>query len=487
MTGAPCHNPSMPVTALAMLCHADAVRLVSLSGTTRNPDVTHVAEARPEADAAPEALAALAAHTALTAGLNADRILLGLPGETASLRRLRFPFTKQAKIDLVLGPEFEPHLSFPLNESALSWVRTSLEPPPATVALATAFPLPALTAMLGALADNLLPPTAACLDLAGLDAVLGRLEPKGTGLLIALDGRRASLVCRLDGRPAIWRTLPAVDGDPVSPEALAREALLTLSAVGAKPSAVYWSGETDVAVREALAQVLPLPVLPVAAQPGWPRLPDGAPLPDRYAAAYGLALLALTGPGPMNFLRGDLAPAIPPIVKRQGMLLAGSSIAALLAAAVLGLIFSYSRLDNAIAAAKAHTAALVAKAAPDASPGLTLTQKLSVLRGRLNEQDDLAKSRAAAAGSTLEILAAIHECLGTGERVRVSRISADDQHVSIDATADDYNTVDEVKRRLAAKPFFQDVEIKGAKNVPDKKQVEFQLDIRRGGQGKAAS
>lgn len=481
----------MTVAILSLLCRADAVRLVRLTGTAARPHLTDVAEVVPEANAPPAALATLAARTALAAGLGAERIVLGLDGARASLRRLRFPFTSRRKVDLVLGPEFEPHLPFPLSGAALSWARTGLEPSPAAVVLAAAYPLADLTAMLDALAEHLLPPSAACLDLAGLDALLGQLAPTGVSLLLGLDGARASIICRLSGRPAIWRTLTMPSTDTAArAELLAREILLTVSAVEPRPPRdlrLFLAGDMDAALAEALGQALPATPVAVSDQPAWPRLPDATPLPDRFAAAYGLGLLALADPDAMNFLRGDLAPAIAPSLKRRGTILAAASLAALLVSAVLGLLYSYGRLDRAIEATTAHTAALVAQAAPDASSGLTLNQKLSVLRGRLAEQDDLAKSRAAASGSSIEILAALHKALGSSAKVRVRRIAADEQHVTIDATADDYNTVDTVKRNLAATPFFKEVEIKGAKNVPEKKQVEFQLDIRLGGMGDSDS
>ena len=82
---------------------------------------------------------------------------------------------------------------------------------------------------------------------------------------------------------------------------------------------------------------------------------------------------------------------------------------------------------------------------------------------------------------------AIHAGLGPGGQVKARRVAADESRVTIDAVADDYTTVDAVKRRLAAMPVFSSVEIKGAKNVPDKKQVEFQLDLKLAGSRESGS
>ena len=477
----------MAPSVLSVVCRRDAVRLLRLSRTPGSMDI-RLAEAMPGADDTPAGLAELAAQMALGAGLGAERLILGLDGGEATLRRLRFPFTARGKIDLVLGPELEPHLPVPLAETALSWVKTALEPSPAAVALVAATPLMPLTAMLEAINDALLPaPGAACLDLAGLDAVLEQLAPAGASLLLCLDGAQASCLCRLDGAPAIWRTFPApAQGDPALSDILAREALLTLAAVAPSPPRdlrLFTAGLADAPVAAALGSALGATARPVGAEPRWPKLTDGTALPERFAAAYGLALLGAADPGTRNFLRGDLAPVIAPAVKRRGLLLAGTALAVLLLSAVGSLWFAYHRLDAAIEAAGTRTAALVEQAAPDAGSGLTVTQKLSVLRGRLAAQADAAKSRGETSGTAIEVLAAVHQALGPGGRSHVRRISLDDRRATIDATADDYNTVEEVKRRLSASHLFTEVEIKGAKNVPEKKQVEFQLDMRLSGRG----
>lgn len=469
-----------------MLCREDAVQLLRLARMRATAEI-RLAEVVPDAGTAPAALARLAAQTALAAGLGADRIVLGLDAGQAVLRRLRFPFTARGKIDLVLGPELESHLPYPLAEAALSWTPTALEPPPALVALAAAIPLAPLAAMLGVLGEHLLAPGAACLDLAGLDALLARLAPDGASLLLHRDGGRLSCLCRIDGAPAVWRALPVPPGEtPALADILAREVRMSLAAVSPSPPRdmrLFVSGLTDPAVGKALGRALEAPVFVAAGQPDWPLLPGGSPLPDRFAAAYGIALLGIGEPGPVNFLRGELAPVIAATVKRRGLAVAGICLALLLLTAVGCVWWSYHRLDAAIEAARERTAALVGQAAPDAAPGLTLAQKLSVLRSRLAEQADQARDRGVASKTALESLAAIHQAVGPGGRVRVRRLSLDGQRATIDATADDYNTVEEVKRRLSATPLFTDVEIKGARNVPEKKQVEFQLDMRLAGRG----
>ncbi|MHC1788746.1 hypothetical protein [Solidesulfovibrio sp.] len=483
----------MRESILVVSLRPESLKLLRLQSATAKPCVTGCLQADLPAGATAEDTARLVRQLASDHGLTADRIILGLDTGQAVLRRLRFPFTAKTKIDLVLGPEFEPYLAAPLQESALSWTATALSPDPAAVALAAAFPLAPLTEILAALTSQGLPPTAACLDLAGLDATVAALLPRaGAAACVSLEGGRLDCLCRLENAPLAWRSLPLPAGDNASQAAgVAREARLTLSPLASRQPqglTLCLAGcATEPATVAALEESLQTTATPLAALPGWPVLPGAVPLPDSFAAAYGLALLARNGPGTANFLRHQLAPALSRSTLRRSLLLAGGSLALLLLTGMAALVHTYWRLDAAIAAAQAETGAIVAATAPELAPGLTLAQKLSVLRGRLAEQGASARDRDLVKGSMLDMLAAIHQGLGLAGKVQARRVAADGKRVTIDAVADDYTTVDEIKRRLAAMPVFSAVEIKGAKNVPDKKQVEFQLDLKLAGSGEPSS
>lgn len=482
----------MRESILALSERAESLKLLRLERTGKGLALTGFAQGELPPQATAEDFAALAAQLAAAHGLSADRVVLGLDGGQAVLRRLRFPFTSPGKIDLVLGPEFEPFLAGAQTESAFCWVATALTPAPAAVALAGATPLAPLVERVAALTAAGLPPSAACLDLAGLDAALAARAPKADAALCVslLDGR-ADFACRWGNAPLAWRSLAAPTGDPATLAAfLSREAVFTLSPLASQPPhslALTLVGQA-VDAAQSLEHQLATTATPLAALPGWPTLADGTPLPDDFAAAYGLALLAAKGPGTANFLRGELTPALSRSSLRRSILLAGGSLALLVVCAVTAIVASYWRLDAAIAKAQDETGAIVAKAAPELASGLTLPQKLSVLRGRLSEQAASARERAGSGtGTALEVLAAIHAGLGPGGQVKARRVAADESRVTIDAVADDYTTVDAVKRRLAAMPVFSNVDIKGAKNVPDKKQVEFQLDLKLAGSRESGS
>ncbi|HML52497.1 MAG TPA: hypothetical protein PKC79_00235 [Solidesulfovibrio magneticus] len=426
--------------------------------------------------------------------LDARRVALGLDAAEATLRRLAFPFTAPAKIDLVLGPEFEPFLTAPPAETALAWAATALAAPPETVVLAAAVSREALAAQAAALAAVGLPPQTACLDLAGLDALLQALMPGCEAVLcVHAEAGRADFVCRLDDAPLTWRSLLLPEAADAGQQAafLAREAALTLSPLAGRPpvglTLVLGGQAARPETAAALEAALGAPATALSALPGWPRLPTGEALPEALALAYGLALQAAKDPKTTNFLRGELAPALSRATLRRALLLAGGS-ALTLAVCAIGAYFSMLwRLDASLARTRAETETVIAAAAPNLAPGLTLTQKLSALRGRLAEGAAARRDQGTVpAGSVLEILAAIHQGLGPDGAAKARRVALDESRATIDAVADDYTTVDAVKRRLAAMEVFSGVEIRGAKNNPEKKQVEFQLDLKLAAAGQGA-
>ncbi len=446
------------------------------------------------ADAPAEAVAETAARLIREQSLGARRVAFGLDAAEATLRRLSFPFTAQGKIDLVLGPEFEPSLTTSPAETALAWAATALAAPPEAVVLAASLPREAVVGQAAALTAVDLAPQAACLDLAGLDALLQALTPGCEAVLcVHVGSGRADFVCRLDDAPLAWRSLPLPETADAGQQAafLAREAVLTLSPLAGRPPVGLTlilggqAGHPETAA--ALEAALGAPAASLSGLLGWPRLPSGEALPEALALAYGLAVLAAKDPGTANFLRGELAPAVSRATLRRSLLLAGGSALALAACAVGALLSVSWRLDAALARTRAETEAAVTAAAPDMPPGLSLPQKLSALRGRLAERTAARRDQGTGpAGSVLEILAAIHRGLGPDGAAKARRVALDESRATIDAVADDYTTVDAVKRRLAAMPVFAGVEIRGAKNNPEKKQVEFQLDLKLAAAGQGA-
>lgn len=479
----------MRVTTLAIECHPHVVRLVRLSRRYGQVSLDGFAQAALPPDATPAALAGLARQLVADHSLAADRIVLGLSGAAAVLRRLRFPFSSRQKIAMVLGPAIEPHLTVPLDDTALAWTMTVLEAPPGTIVLAAAYPRAKLLEFVEAFRQHGLAPLAVGLDLAGLDAVAARLPGDGATLLVSLDRGSMRCICRFAGKAASWRSVPLPDFEGPDRTAalasfLAREASLTLSPLAGQSRAtsphVVVSGLSlyPEAVATALAQATGVPLATLAQSKILPTTQEAGALPDAFAAAYGLALSGGQSLTTLNFLQGSLAPDIPKPVLRRGQILAAGAVLVLLVSLAASLSFAFHRRHETIAALQAKAAAILAEVVPNAPKSLTLAQKLSILRARVAEQTDAeAALRKGGHVRVLDILSAMDKALPRELPVQFRRIAVTDKHVAFDATADDFATVEEVKRRLTDAKVFPSVEIKGAKNVPDKKQVQFQMDL----------
>ena len=265
---------------------------------------------------------------------------------------------------------------------------------------------------------------------------------------------------------------------------LGREASLTLSPLAgqskAKSPYVVVSGLSlyPPAVAAALAHATGVPLAPLAQSKILPATPEASALPDAFAAAYGLALSGGQSLHTLNFLQGSLTPDIPKPVLRRGLILTAGAGLILLASLVVSLSFAFHRRHETITALQATAATILAEVVPNAPKTLTLAQKLSILRARVAEQTDAAAAlRKGGHVRVLDILSTMDKAIPRELPVQFRRIAVTDKHVAFDATADDFTTVEEVKRRLTDAKVFPDVEIKGAKNVPDKKQVQFQMDL----------
>lgn len=479
----------MRVTTLAIECHPDAVRLVRLSRRYGQVSLDGFAQAALPPDADPAALAGLAKQLVADHGLSADRIVLGLSGAAAVVRRLRFPFSSRQKIAMVLGPAIEPHLTVPLDDIALAWTTTALEASPGTIVLAVAYPRAKLLEFVDAFRQQDLAPLAVGLDLVGLDAVAACLPGDGATLLISLDRGSMRCACRFAGKPAGWRSVPLPDFEgPDRITALAsflgREASLTLSPLAgqsrAKSPHVVVSGLSlyPAAVAAALSHATGAPLTTLAQSKILPATQEASALPDAFTAAYGLALSGGQTLTTLNFLQGSLTPDIPKPVLRRGRILTAGAGLILLASLVVSLSLAFHRRHETITTLQATAAAILAEVVPNAPKTLTLAQKLSILRARVAEQTDAAAAlRKGGHVRVLDILSTMDKAIPRELPVQFRRIAVTDKHVAFDATADDFTTVEEVKRRLTDAKVFSDVEIKGAKNVPDKKQVQFQMDL----------
>lgn len=343
--------------------------------------------------------------------------------------------------------------------------------------------------------------------LAGLG--LSRTGTASPGPLLALDAGedRALMASFAGGQVRLARHVPLPDAGAAGEawfEELFRQALLTLAAeAGFGPARVLVTGTQagpELGARlEAAFKVGPGAGLcrevVCPAHPG--RLifsgqeKSSAVGPDM-AVACGLALRGATGGG-MDFLDDDpsgttLAREVlglsgrPGHARRAVVLAAGAA----LAVAAYGLDAHLDiRFKKAwLARLDGELATLAAQASPGARKGLDPSQYVSVIKDRLRETEASwpARLRSGVGGGLTQLLRTVSRAIPEGSPVVVGEFTVDGRRVRMTATADTYETVESVRKRLLDSGAFAGVEIKGATAKPGGSGVEFELEMTAAGQ-----
>ncbi|MDX1649190.1 MAG: type II secretion system protein GspL [Myxococcota bacterium] len=152
--------------------------------------------------------------------LGTEHVVASLPGDRASVRRLRFPFKDRRKIGPAVPFEVEAQVPYELDDFVLDWQVVAEGAQSAEVAVALA-PRSEVALLLETLDEAGAPPRV--VEAEGL--VLGHLaevfQLPGTRLLADLGHRKTTLCLLEDGRPVAARTLPL--GGLALTRALARE------------------------------------------------------------------------------------------------------------------------------------------------------------------------------------------------------------------------------------------------------------------------
>lgn len=139
--------------------------------------------------------------------LATEHVVTSLPGDRASVRRVRFPFRDRRKIAAAVPFEVESQVPFELDAFVLDWQVVSEGPEGVEVAVSLA-PRSEVELLVGTLAEAGLSPRV--VEAEGL--VLGHLaeffDLPGTRLLVDLGHRKTTLCLLEEGRPLAARTLP---------------------------------------------------------------------------------------------------------------------------------------------------------------------------------------------------------------------------------------------------------------------------------------
>ena len=479
----------MHVTALIALITPPHISLMRLSRHPRGLDFGGFAQDEVPEDAGPREIAQALRQLAQRNGMLQDTLALALDASKAYFRRLHLPFTQRAKIGSVLGHLMEASLPDPADTQLTAFAETSLHGPGRTV-IAAAMDRAFVEELVAALQEEGFETTLASLDIAGEDAALAESgNQDGTPGLTLLPGdRHMDLLLRCHGLPLSWRRVPLQDcGSQDSVRALAEE--IRLEAMAIVASGYDAVGEAAVgrldaaetpecflqAVKLGLGGVEPHRIT-------YPRIfhenPELRELGCRALGLYGVGRMALGLTPGVDFLHPGSHPAIGRRSFRRMIVSVGVAAGVLVASALLSAVLEQSRKSSALDALKRQTSEIVSNALPDVPANLGVDQRLSVMRRMATEREqeelDFASGKASVA---LPVLAALYKHIPANMNVRLMRLTFDEGHLSLDAQAADFNSVEEIKRRLTASKVFKEVDIKGVKPTVDKKSVEFRMEM----------
>ena len=287
------------------------------------------------------------------------------------------------------------------------------------------------------------------LDLAPLPAWGLLRDTAGDAALVLADGARSALSVRRDGRIVALRALGAPAAEPA---ALAAEVRWSLAALGGAPPTIVAAGPDAGPITAALGAV-PLREL-------------AATTPDTEACAVAVGLLTRGRHG-VTFDVGLGAPgaALRPVA-------ALALLALVLGAVDLGIVrYDLSRRDAALRAAIEHTASEALPGARLVAPQAQLEAAVaSALRQRTRLGDGTG---------VLEVLRELSTRVPTTVGLDLDQLTIDADALDLRGRAASFETVDALRRTLAATAFLTEVTADETRATVDGRGVEFRLRAAR--------
>jgi Tfp pilus assembly PilM family ATPase/Tfp pilus assembly protein PilN len=485
----------------------------------------------------PERIVGFVADQLEEAGLSGDRVLLGLGGDRAYLRRVAFPFSSQEKIEQALPFEMEPSLPLPRQELIFAFRSLGRASQGGCRVLGAAMPRADVERWITCLRERGLDPTRIDLSLSGLagvgDSIAGELSRPGFAVWYAGYSRSALAVLhhgsllqarsfRL-GTEDLSRMLARGTGE--TPEDMAERMERNAfrfpgsedgqeSAHGAEDEGLE---ECVLAVHRELVQTLwvvqnespgvevdeILLFGPGAAWGGlWsavaarsgvrffiagdvalpfldPALLRERELPEIVPAA-GLALAEGRKKAGWDFRKGDLA--YRGGSRRRSLLHAGIGLGVLLLCLVAAFTFHLRLKQQQLNEVRARMEREFRQSVPEASDSLRPAQFASVLQNRirsLREQTEKAP-RDAAGLSPLDLLLFVSKSAPDEPGFRLKRLSMDAREALLVGNAGSYDTVNRIRESLLSERGVKTVQIQGVTANQDGETVRFTLRVDTG-------
>jgi len=469
----------MPNRTLALDVGGAMLRAVLVERTLRSQRILGFYAAPRSDDLAADVRALVAAHE-----LRWDEVVSALPGSVVTHRVLTLPFHDRKRLDQTVPFELETQLPFELDDAVIDYQVLGRDGD-AAVVLAAFAPKEAVREHLAALAAAGLDPRA--VDLAPLAAVnVLRLAPSGREgpcALVALDRNRATVAVLENGQLRGLRALShgaGVNGDLEAVTRDVRWSLLALTGDAALESLALWVGG-DAADRPDVAPALeralgiapqPVATLPLAGVPITSRRAQSA-----FAASLGLALREDADALRLDFRRGEFVYHREREALWRGLVGVGILAVIALLLMVTSSVLEGRRLSARRDQLRADIRAIFTAALPNVHTIVNEKAQLGTEIAALEKQRLLYGGLAPSAPRAIDLLKAITVSVPQDVQLDIEELALDGETLRLRGSTHAYEGVEAVKRGLAARPEFRDVQAKDVRASVDGQRVDFRLQL----------
>ncbi len=472
----------MPNHTLALDVGPQTLRAALVERTLRSQRVLGV-YAHPRAaggDLAAD-LRALAAQY----GIAWDEVVSALPGDAVTHRILDLPFHDRKRLEQTVPFELESQMPFELDDTVVDFQVLGTNGDGTSRVLAVSAPKRAIREHLAMLAAAGIDPRLVDLaSLATLNVVREAAASRGGRIaFVELDAARTTVALLSEGRLIGLRVVSRGVGDAAEIDACMRELRWTLLALAdGEPLAALWVAGSAVDTPGAVAALGR--ALGTAPQPldgiALPAVPIGLRAKQSlFATPLGLALRGAGDAEPfgIDLRRGEFAYHQEREALWRGLVRAGVLAAVAVAVMVASFVLDARQLSARRDAVRGEIRSIFTAALPGVRTIVNEKAQLQTEIAALEKQRRLFGSLAPSAPRAIDCLRALTAAVPDDVPLDIEELSLDGSTLRLRGSTKTYEGVEAVKRGLAARPEFRNVEAKDVRASVDGQQVEFRLTL----------
>lgn len=393
-----------------------------------------------------------------------DRLACALPGHSALLRWLEFPFNDPRKIAAALEAELQRQLPEALSQRTVFQQTTT----PGTV-LSVAVLNPAIEEILGQFDDNREP--LGFLGLAPL-CYVAALQESADCLVLCVNDNESSLCRLMDGQPAELRLLPGRKA--VSALELVQQAQLLAHSRSVSITKITTLGlvSTDSADTELMQQ---LQQAGFALQSAGLKL-KGKPLegPDELLACLGLTAVR-SGAQSLNLRSGPYQLKNDWLLLKRRALIAGVLAACALLLFGAGAYLNYQQQFTQLQRVKDRMTQLYQQQFP--AEKLLVPAPLQ-LQSKMKELQKKAVQFGTGGPGALETLRILSQAIDPQLSLEIRDYIFNDEGLRLTGRTENFDAVSKLLATLKTQAAFKEVRMLDSKQALDGQRVDFQMQIQ---------